>query len=380
MYLKTFDELKNSSSFFLLQPVKAIYAFIIIIFITLSIAITLSFFAPMDDIVKAPVLLRPYQTISSVRCISSGELVIKNYKNDDFVTEGELLLALDTTSLKTELDSYIHELEKNTEDNYINNILSSVLESSKLPEIDATSDAYIKSTLFLTEKKRLENSIEDIKLKLQRECSKPETLLIPQNIKDLENQLKQEELIFQAWINNQKYEIIEKTKQLEASRKNIETQISEIERNIKNSTIYAPISGRINEVTQLNIKDYIITGEEILRIIPQNDVSLKADIYVEPSFIAKINLGNSVKIKFSGLAPSKYGIIETTISLIPPDMTLYQQTQPVFIVEAIIDNPYLYTKNGQIAKLLPGITAEARIITDRCTVIQMILKKLDFWN
>ena len=32
------------------------------------------------------------------------------------------------------------------------------------------------------------------------------------------------------------------------------------------------------------------------------------------------------------------------------------------------------------ASLIPGITAEARIITDRTTVLRMVLRKLDFIN
>ena len=68
---------------------------------------------------------------------------------------------------------------------------------------------------------------------------------------------------------------------------------------------------------------------------------------------------------------------ETKISIVPPDVT-YLNNQPVFIAEAEISDPYLYAKNGQTAKLIPGITAEGRIITDRSTVMHMILRKLDF--
>ena len=45
---------------------------------------------------------------------------------------------------------------------------------------------------------------------------------------------------------------------------------------------------------------------------------------------------------------------------------------------AKIKDPYLKTKTGQTARLIPGITAEGRIITERSTVMQMVLRKLDF--
>lgn len=57
-------------------------------------------------------------------------------------------------------------------------------------------------------------------------------------------------------------------------------------------------------VTKLNTGDYIFAGEEILRIIPQNEEKLKAKIYIDPSYIARVKVGNPVKIKFQGLPPS----------------------------------------------------------------------------
>ena len=73
-------------------------------------------------------------------------------------------------------------------------------------------------------------------------------------------------------------------------------------------------------------------------------------------------------------------MVETEVSIVPPDVTVMSTGQPAFVVEAVIENPYLSTKRGQTARLLPGISAEARIVTDRSTAMQMVLRKLDFIN
>lgn len=195
----------------------------------------------------------------------------------------------------------------------------------------------------------------------------------------MQSELYQNELAFESWKNGQKLAALDTEKALQSAKNSIVSRITELERAIKNSTIYAPISGRISEVTKLNTGDYLFAGEEILRIIPQNEEKLKAEIYVDSSYVARIKTENPVKIKFPGLPPSRYGMMETKISIVPPDVS-YVNGQPVFIAEAEIENPYLITKNGQTAKLIPGITAEARIITDRSTVIQMVMRKLDFMN
>lgn len=172
------------------------------------------------------------------------------------------------------------------------------------------------SKLYLTEKAHYEKILEDSETKYEREKNAPPELKVPWTIADLENQYTQTKLTYETWLNNQKVQTKEK---------------------------------------------------------------LKADIYIDPSYVARVKVGNAVKIKFPGLPPSRYGMIETNINLLPPDVT-YISGSAVFIAEAEIENPYLVTKKNQTAKLLSGITAEGRVITDRSTVMQMVLRKLDFVN
>ncbi|HOE08151.1 MAG TPA: HlyD family efflux transporter periplasmic adaptor subunit [Treponemataceae bacterium] len=379
MHLKTFDQMKKISVFFMLKPVNAIYWFIVTICVLIAVILVWAAFAPMDDVVKSTVILRPNQAVSSIKCVTSGQVYSKNFENDDIVNENDLLFALDTSVFKTELEAYKNQKYKNENDISINNILIQTIDTETLPETDKLSDAFVKSYGYVSELQRYQTVILDMKTKLNREQAKPAGLIVPQNVIDLQNQLSQNELAFETWKNNQKMQALEANKQLVSTKKSIESRISELERTIKNSTIYAPISGRITEITKLNIGDYLFAGEEILRIVPQNNKTLKADIYIDASYVARVKVGNPLKIKFPGLPPSRYGMKETEISIVPPDVT-YLNNQVVFIAEAEISDPYLYAKNGQTATLIPGITAEGRIITDRSTVMHMILRKLDFIN
>ena len=390
MYLKTFEDMQKTSAFFMLKPANAIYGFVITIFVSIVVILAWAIFAPMDDVVKASVLLRPAEAVSSIKCVTSGELSEKYFENDDLVNEGDLLFSLDTASYKSQLETYKAEIIKNQNEVFVNNQLLQTIEANKMPDLvgesetalvsDAdSSDAFIKCSAYLTEFQRYQTGISDLQTKLNREKSKPQSLKVPQTIQDLETELNQNQLAFESWKNSQKLTAIENQKNLDSAKKTLESRIAEIERLIKNSTIYAPISGRISEITKLNPGDYLLAGEEILRIVPQNSESLKADIYVDPSYIARVKNGNPVKIKFPGLPPSRYGMVESQVVIVPPDVS-YVNGQPVFIVEAEIENPYLTTKNGQTARLIPGITAEGRIVTDRSTVMQMVLRKLDFMN
>ena len=83
-------------------------------------------------------------------------------------------------------------------------------------------------------------------------------------------------------------------------------------------------------------------------------------------------------MKFPGLPPSRYGQAETLVDVVPPDATLSQAGGLAFVVEAPLPEPWLESRGGRRASLIPGITAEARIVTDRTTVMRMVLRRLDF--
>jgi multidrug resistance efflux pump len=380
LHIKDYEEFKKTTVFFNLQPSQACFSFLIAVCVSLLVLILWSSFSQMDDVVKASVILRPKEAVSSIRCASGGELSEKFYRNNESVEEGSLLLQLDSSAFLAEKEEYDERLARTQKDISVAKTLLETIRTEKFPLVQKDSDEYITSAAYLYENEKYETVEEDSYTKLKREKEKPETIKIPQDIQDLQNQYDQNKFEFDTWKNTRAVQANNNYNQLISTKNGIESHIAELERTIRNTTIYAPISGCILEVKKVNCGDYIFAGEEIIRIIPDDNKSLIADIYVDPSYIAKVKIGNPVKIKFPGLPPSRYGQIETEISLMPPDATLSENGQPVFVVEADIKNSYLTAKNGTRANLIPGITAEARIVTERSTVMQMILRKLDFIN
>ena len=379
MYLKTYKELQKTSVFFIMQPPRTIYAIIFAICISFILLFFWAAFSPMDEVVKGDVILRPSETVSSVKCVSSGQIVLKNYNDGTIVHKGDLLFSLDTSVYKLELEYNKNELIRYQNEQKNNIVFLTFLEKGNLNSNNIENIDNPKLVNYLSELQRYEAVINDLKNKLEREEQKPNSLKIPINIEDLKYQISENTYIFESWKATQKLQAYEEKKQIEISLNSINGKINELERNIKNATIISPISGCISEVQNINVGDYIMAGEEILKIVPQSDEKIKADIYIDPSYIALIKKGDSIKIKFQGLPPSKYGIIETSISVVSPDISYINGTG-VFIIEADIVYPFLTTKKGQKKKLVPGITGEGLIIIDKTTVLQMLFKKLDFIN
>lgn len=378
MHFIDYSEFKKTTTFFALLPCRANFWFIITVCAVCVTTIVFAYFAPMDDIVKTSVILRPQEAVSSVRCVHEGELQQKLYTNGQYILEGELLFNLDTSSLNLELESSRIRLAQIITDIQIFSILLQTIKTGILPAEVNDTEEYKRSASYVYDQNYYQTLIADLSIKLERELNKPKSLLILETIQDLRSEYDKTVLQYNSWKNARMIETLERLKALIFEKNTTDSRISELERVIKNATLYAPISGWITEVKKLNVGDYIFPGEEIIRIVPDKSASLKAEIIIDPAYIARVSIGDEVKIRFSGLPPSQYGQLLTNITLIPPDCSMTELGLPMFIAEAEIHEPWLISKKGEKIELLSGITAEGRIITEKSTIMCMVLRKLDF--
>jgi multidrug resistance efflux pump len=380
MQFTDMSEFHQGYQFFMIRPSRAVNSFIITLAGILCIALIWASIAKMDDVVKATVLLRPSEVISNIKVPSGGEVLQKNYVHDGYVHEGELLLQLDVSADTLELANSKKLMERVDNDRAIYNTLLETIRLGRNSAALNNAEASIRSERYLIEYSRLSGQIEEQRVKLERERALPDTLAVKQRLEDMLWETEQQELQFSLWKNNQTIEVMDALKSLIQNRENLERRISDLERNIRNATLYAPISGRINETRKFNLGDYLMPGEEIITIVPDNTASLKAELYIDAAYIAQITTGQKVTLRFPGLPPSKFGKLEAEITLIPADFAIGSESKPSFVVEADIREPWLRSPAGEKVYLRSGIGAVGRIIISQDTVMRMILKKLDFIN
>jgi multidrug resistance efflux pump len=377
------SEFHKGYQFFMLRPSRGVSVFIITLAGMVVAAIIWACSMKMDDVVKTTALLRPARSISIIKAISGGEALEKNYVHNGYVSEGDLLLRLDVSADALELDNSKKLMERLENNIAIYDALTETIRrganAAAIKKMN-NEEASIRSETYLIEHRRQQGQIEEMRIKLDRERSKPGTLALAQRIEDVTLELELAELQAASWKNTRMIESMDALKSLLQNRENLERRISDLERNIRNATIRAPISGRINEYRQLNRGDTVLPGEEIIAIVPDDESSLKAELYVDPAYIAQVKTGQKATLRFPGLPPSKFGKIEAEVNLIPPDFTQGSGTSPVFIVEALIRTPWLVSSSGEKIYLRPGIAAAGRIIVSQDTVMRMVLKKLDFIN
>ena len=335
-------------------------------------------YAPMDDVVIASAILRPADNISSLNVAVSGKIVSKHYTQNQRVNKGELLFQLDSSAQNYELETTKSQIsEYNEELNEYMAFLSFIeknnMEDSAL--LSTGSSFYIEN--YISEYKQLQFQVDSARNRYISESSKPDSLRIKSTVNEALNELNIRESNLSAWQSQQIIQLKKNIQSCTEKIKSLELRTVALESEINKMSVYAPIDGYISETVQLNDGDYIFSGTEVLRIIPDELSRLKAEIVVDAAKVARIRKGQIVRLRFPGLPPSKFGQIQAEITLIPSDLTL-SSNNPVFILEAEINNPFLTSNDGRVINLRSGLSAEARITVDTDSALRMILRKLDF--
>lgn len=371
-------DLKHGRDFFELKPSRGILYFTIILVSIFSLGFGLACFLEIDEVVKANAILRPVGTISSLRCIAGGQVRKKAYTHDMVVAKGQSLWEIDVQSDRLDLENSIRLIVQLKQDMRDMNMLLKTVTSDLNTVTAINSQAWIMSEAWIGELTRLKQQAEHLRVLLEREKAVPKNMSASQKVADLTLELASAQTEILNARARKQLACTENIKNLQQNIETIERRISDLERKIQDATVTAPISGRIDEIRRVNVGDYVMPGEEILKIIPQDNDSIKAELYVDPSHIARLKAGQKVFLRFPALPPSDFGQLEATISIVPADVSLGEGNIAIFVVEAELDSSMLTARNGEHIQLRSGMGAQARIKLSRETILRMILHKLDF--
>lgn len=372
LVIKDLSTYKYSVDFFEQKPSRSISVFILSILLLLILVFVWAIFFPLEDVIKAQAVIRPVKEVSTIKGLVSGLITKKSFHNGQNVKQGDLLFEYDCTNDKKEVIVLKNQIQKiSNELSEQNDLLLYIQNDSYQGKDNLPID------VFKSEKLNYLVKLKMLTEKLENEKSMPEFLLNQNNIVLAENELLQFQATFDSWLNGKAVSVKEYINNLEKTYESLIQQKNSKEKVISDSIIVSPINGYVEEIKELNVFDNVLAGEEILRIIPYDEEELKVEIAVNASAVPRLEINQKVYLRFAGLSTNEFGNLETTIKMIPVDMTVQNNT-PIFVIEADLDKPFLVSKKGEVMKLRPGIIADARIVTHKETVLKMILKKLDF--
>ena len=173
--------------------------------------------------------------------------------------------------------------------------------------------------------------------------------------------------------------------QWQAQKRDVERQIralvAEVQRinqEQKNYIITAPISGRLVNFSGIQKGNFIIQGQNIGEISPEE--SLVAECLVSPKDIGFIKIGQNVKFQVDTYNYNQWGLLEGKVKEIDQNITVNQQSgDAYFRVLCTMDKNFLQLKNGYKGQIGKGMTLTARFhLTDR-TLWQLLFDRVDDW-
>ena len=277
------------------------------------------------------------------------------------------------------------EAEKAYTDNVRSEYYGKITElDRKLDELEIASGGAISAEeLTLSVTQRYDNNLETMYLKTLTSTQDGLSSLKERFLSDAGNRAlltlegEREDLSSASYTNETQLTLLNERKTIENNIKDLEEQIKQTKLEIEYGTIRASGTGTINSIRELARGDIISAGTVVATIIPPQEGPAKVVLYVENTDIGNIEEGDRVRYNIAALPGSEFGEVTGTITRVSKDVTQNEgQYSGYYVVEGSLEQDTLTDSEGNRDKIALGMQLEARIITKEITIIRYLLDKL----
>lgn len=151
-------------------------------------------------------------------------------------------------------------------------------------------------------------------------------------------------------------------------------QIHATKEQLKRIDITAAVDGMIHELSVFTIGGVVGPGAPIMQIVPQNE-ELEVEAQVEPQFIDDLYVGQDATVRFTAFNQRETPELFGAVTSISPSSVVDERTGLAYYnVGLTIPQNELARLNGK--KLIPGMPVEAHVRTDERTVLNYLVKPL----
>lgn len=334
-------------------------------------------FGSCEDAVSGSGTVRPSENISSVHSFNSGKIEKIYFKDGQAVKKGDKLFSLYSTSLLASKE----------------NILSKIkIVEERLSDIELISESfYLEKNLVpksrIAAHTRFKNYFE-IKTQLAELCEIHEKnfntqKLLPLEVITEELTLELERLWRNSIIKLSQYnesflsQLIYEKESYEQQLDNLKTSLAQVETQLENNIVLAPIDGTVLALDKLNENDFIIANKPVLSIIPPSDLGYEIVVRVRERDVANLHLGLEAKLKLPAFS-NNVRELKARVKKISAD-SMSNGYELFYLVTLVPEKNASDIKKviGENLSLKTGMRANAKIIVSEQKVFSYILKKLE---
>jgi multidrug resistance efflux pump len=345
--------------------------------VLLSLLIFLSL-GKIDIVITSNCIIRTGENISAIKNAVSGFVTEKAVVHGSHVNRDDVLFSIDSTYLLLEKTNAALTLEVSTGKLHELTVYEQVI-TSEINTIERVyQHTYTRAQRYFLEREKLQLVIQKATDKVNQEKSKHPSARIPALIKEYEIDLQLAINALYTFRSSELVQIANEKLDLNAEIQSRSTQIKILDEQIKKCEIRAPISGIYEELIRFNEYDYLFSGDETARIIPDTG-ALKVELLIESRNIAEIKPEMPFYIRFESLSSFEFGQVSGKIANVGADIITTAYTiEPVFTAYGILDTVQVESKEGYTIHLRPGMAGECRILVKTRTIIGYILEKIGF--
>lgn len=378
MVLQHKNEMVYSREFFDMQMPKEINILLYTVYLLCFFILGFIIFGRMDDVIKSDGIIRTRDNVSSLKNVISGTIQELHYSPGQKVCKGDVLYRLDPTDYNIQKENLLMNKE------YLEGCLkgnSELIKSYYAGENLVSQTDKISYTKFESYESELEKlSIREsiAKQEYDRENGKSALIRVRYNIKMKSKEYELAKSTLDAYRKGFIADLFAEKKDLEMQLEVIRQNIAQLENKFAYLSVTAPVDGYVQEVSSLNVGDYIEQEMEVLNIIPNDSRNFRVEIQVPTKDIGKVSVNMRVKFRLSAFPYFEYRGAEGVITSVDPDIHRNKEGELYYSVYSTINRVEFSNRHGDVFPIRAGIETKARIVIGTNTILHYILKKMDF--
>ena len=152
----------------------------------------------------------------------------------------------------------------------------------------------------------------------------------------------------------------------------LQTEISDGERMLRHTTVTSPAKGVVTTINVRGAGEVLQQGQTVATIAP-SDVPLVVETLLADKDIAFVQKGLMTKLKVEAFPFQDYGVVEGTVIDVSPDAVTNKNSTTYYRV-TIAPSKTQISRYEKDVMLRPGLSVSAEIITERRTVLSLMLE------
>lgn len=329
-----------------------------------------------EEVVRASGMVRPIENLSFVKAFTAGKIQNIHFTSGQYVEKGAVLLNIDDTVAQKErqnLEDLMLKIEQKIKD--IEACIESAEKNLMLVPFERKI-AYKRMENYFSGKINLEKALELNSKALKEEKALPGFSLASKKLELLNLNVEKSKRDLDQYKNSFFHSLLNEKEALELQKENLSNSLFKIEESLKFFTVYAPISGEVQEISSLNCGDNVFSGQEILKIVPSSSENIRVVLRLPSSKAGLVKEAMKVRLKFPAFPHHEFGSLDGQVETILPDVFLGAKSSEYAVFVKLNGNT-LPDKKGMAHFLKVGLDAEASIITETGSILSFILKRLE---